>query len=159
MDYKDYKLRGKVHMPFSPMIMEFAIPKPYVDMLNTYADKISKSDKKSKQLDWSDNLVGNVKQEHKIEQHIWQTKPHENLPSLFNWIGICANTYIKTKLNDGDKLDREKSKKGIKQVLLHNSWIVNSIAGDFNPPHMHFGMLSAAGWLKMPESVENDTER
>ena len=97
MDYKDYKLRGKVHMPFSPMIMEFAIPKPYVDMLNTYSDKISKSDKKSKQLDWSDNLVGNVKQEHKIEQHIWQTKPHENLPSLFNWIGNCTNTYIKTK--------------------------------------------------------------
>jgi hypothetical protein len=159
MDYKDYKLRGKVHMPFSPMIMEFEIPKPYIDMLNIYADTISKSDKKSKQLDWSDNLVGNVKQEHKIEQHIWQTKPHENLPSLFNWIGICANTYIKTKLNDGDKLDREKSKKGIKKILLHNSWIVNSIAGDFNPPHMHFGMMSAAGWLKMPESIENNTER
>ena len=43
MDYKDYKLRGKVHMPFSPMIMEFAIPKPYIDMLNIYADKINKN--------------------------------------------------------------------------------------------------------------------
>ena len=43
--------------------------------------------------------------------------------------------------------------------MLHNSWLVNSIAGDFNPPHMHFGMLSAAGWLKMPPSVEKDEER
>ena len=72
-DYKDYKLKGKVHAPFSPFIMEFDIPKPYVGMLNTYGDKISSSDKKSKQLDWSEHLVGNVKQEHKIEDHIWHS--------------------------------------------------------------------------------------
>ena len=24
-DYKDYKLRGKVHAPFSPILMEFQI--------------------------------------------------------------------------------------------------------------------------------------
>ena len=33
------------------------------------------------------------------------------------------------------------------------------VAGDFNPPHMHYGQLSAAGWLKMPESVAKDKER
>ena len=51
-DYKDYKLRGKVHLPFSPMLMEFDMPEPYINMLNNYGDKISSSDKKSKQLDW-----------------------------------------------------------------------------------------------------------
>ena len=128
--------------------------------MNDYGDKISKSDKKSKQLDWSDNLVGNVKQEHKIEDYIWHQKPDETLPTLFNWIGHCTNMYVRTKLNaDGDDLDKEKAKQGIKKVMLHNSWLVNSIAGDFNPPHMHFGMLSAAGWLKMPPSVEKDEER
>ena len=159
MDYKDYKLRGKVHMPFSPILMEFDIPTPYIDMLNNYGDKISSSDKKSKQLDWSHNLIGNVKQEHTIENHIWQNKPDEHLPTFFNWIGHCTNTYIKTKLNDGDKVDKAVAKKGIKKMLLHKSWLVNSIAGDFNPPHMHSGMLSAAGWLKMPPSVEKDEER
>ena len=43
--------------------------------------------------------------------------------------------------------------------MMHSSWLVNSIAGDFNPPHMHYGMLSAAGWLKMPPSVEKNEER
>jgi hypothetical protein len=159
MDYKDYKLRGKVHMPFSPILMEFDIPTPYIDMLNNYGDKISSSDKKSKQLDWSHNLIGNVKQEHTIEDHVWQNKPDEHLPTFFNWIGHCTNTYIKTKLNDGDKIDKDVAKKGIKKMLLHKSWLVNSIAGDFNPPHMHSGMISAAGWLKMPPSVEKDEER
>ena len=146
-------------MPFSPILMEFDIPTPYIDMLNNYGDKISSNDKKSKQLDWSHNLIGNVKQEHTIENHIWQNKPDEHLPTFFNWIGHCTNTYIKTKLNDGDKVDKAVAKKGIKKMLLHKSWLVNSIAGDFNPPHMHSGMLSAAGWLKMPPSVEKDEER
>ena len=146
-------------MPFSPILMEFDIPTPYIDMLNDYGDKISSNDKKSKQLDWSHNLIGNVKQEHTIENHIWQNKPDEHLPTFFNWIGHCTNTYIKTKLNDGDKIDKDVAKKGIKKMLLHKSWLVNSIAGDFNPPHMHSGMLSAAGWLKMPPSVEKDEER
>ena len=50
-DYKDYKLKGTLHAPFSPILMEFQIPQPYIDLLNTYGDKISASDKKSKQLD------------------------------------------------------------------------------------------------------------
>ena len=49
-DYKDYKLQGKVHMPFSPMLMEFDIPKPYIKMLNDYGDKISANDDKSKKF-------------------------------------------------------------------------------------------------------------
>ena len=158
-DYKDYKLKGTLHAPFSPILMEIQIPQPYIDLLNKYGDKISASDKKSKQLDWSNNLVGNVKQEHKIEEHIWQEKPNEHLPSLFNWMGACINLYVKTKLKQGDEQDNEAAERGIKKVALHNSWRVNSIAGDFNPPHMHYGMLSAAGWLKMPESVEKDKER
>ena len=39
-DYKDYKLKGKVHAPFSPILMEFEIPEPYIKMLNDYGDKI-----------------------------------------------------------------------------------------------------------------------
>ena len=105
-NYKDYKLSGTLHAPFSPMLMEFKIPQPYIDLLNNYGDKISKSDKKSKQLDWSDNLVGNVKQEHKIEDHIWQEKPNEHLPSLFNWMGACVNLYVKTKLKSNVPIAR-----------------------------------------------------
>ena len=105
-----------MHAPFGPMLMEFKMPQPYIDMLNTYGDKISASDKKSKQLDWSDNLVGNVKQEHKIEQHIWQEKPNEHLPSLFNWMGACVNLYVKTKLQQGDEQDSAVAEKGIKKL-------------------------------------------
>jgi len=153
------KIQANMHAPFGPMLMEFKMPKPYVDMLNTYGDKISSSEKKSKQLDWSDGLVGNVKQEHKIEPHVWQEKIGE-YPSFFNWMASCLNMYMKTYMGQAISNEEIKNVKGdITGVDLHNSWIVNSIAGDFNPPHMHSGLVSAAGWTMVPESVEKDEEK
>jgi hypothetical protein len=55
---------------------------------------------------------------------------------------------------------RNKSKgPDISQLQVNTSWIVNQLAGDFNPPHMHYGHLSCAGWLKVPDSITNDEER
>ena len=155
------KVQAQIHAPFGPMLIEFTMPQPYVDMFNKYADGITKSKKKSKQLDHSDELIGNVKQEHKIEEHLWQEKPKGVEHSFFTWVANCSNVYIKTHLqHQGDAEDKETMKnKNIKGLNLHNSWIVNQVAGDFNPPHMHSGVLSAAGWLIIPESLEKGEER
>ena len=155
------KVQAQIHAPFGPMLIEFTMPQPYVDMFNKYADGITKSKKKSKQLDHSDELIGNVKQEHKIEEHLWQEKPKGVEHSFFTWVANCSNVYIKTHLqHQGDAEDKETMKnKNIKGLNLHNSWIVNQVAGDFNPPHMHSGVLSAAGWLMIPESLEKGEER
>ena len=155
------KVQAQIHAPFGPMLIEFTMPQPYVDMFNKYAEGITKSKKKSKQLDHSDELIGNVKQEHKIEEHLWQEKPKGVEHSFFTWVANCSNVYIKTHLqHQGDAEDKETMKnKNIKGLNLHNSWIVNQVAGDFNPPHMHSGVLSAAGWLIIPESLEKGEER
>ena len=155
------KVQAQIHAPFGPMLIEFTMPQPYVDMFNKYADGITKSKKKSKQLDHSDELIGNVKQEHKIEEHLWQEKPKGVEHSFFTWVANCSNVYVKTHLqHHGDAEDNETMKnKNIKGLNLHNSWIVNQVAGDFNPPHMHSGVLSAAGWLMVPESIEKGEER
>ena len=155
------KVQAQIHAPFGPMLIEFTMPQPYVDMFNKYSDSITKSEIKSKQLDHSDELIGNVKQEHKIEEHLWQEKPKGVEHSFYTWVANCSNVYIKTHLqHQGDAEDKETMKnKNIKGLNLHNSWIVNQVAGDFNPPHMHSGVLSAAGWLIIPESLEKGEER
>ena len=93
---KKHQFQAKIHTPFSPMLMEFEMPQSYIDTFNEYGDTISNDSEKSKQLDFSNNLVGNVKQEHQIEDHIWNKKPDSELPTVFGWIGNCADTYIKT---------------------------------------------------------------
>ena len=42
------KVQAQIHAPFGPMLIEFTMPQPYVDMFNKYADGITKSKKKIK---------------------------------------------------------------------------------------------------------------
>ena len=51
-----------VTRPFGPSIAKVTMPKELIDTLNQYIDKIVKDEKKSKKLDYGQNLAGNVKQ-------------------------------------------------------------------------------------------------
>ena len=161
------EIKTKQHVPFSPLLMEFTMPQEYIDKLNAYGDKISSDDNKSKKLDFSNRLVGNVKQEHIIEDHIWQEKISDEVPSFFQWVGGCVNIYIQTVLKKNrhgevykaTETEKQIMEKGIKTLKVLSSWFVNSVAGDFNPIHQHEGRISAAGWLMMPESIQQDKEK
>ena len=161
------EIKTKQHVPFSPLLMEFTMPQEYIDKLNAYGDKISSDDNKSKKLDFSNRLVGNVKQEHIIEDHIWQEKISDEVPSFFQWVGGCVNIYIQTVLKrnrheevyKATETEKQIMEKGIKTLKVLSSWFVNSVAGDFNPIHQHEGRISAAGWLMMPESIQQDKEK
>ena len=161
------EIKTKQHVPFSPLLMELTMPQEYIDKLNAYGDKISSDDNKSKKLDFSNRLVGNVKQEHIIEDHIWQEKISDEVPSFFQWVGGCVNIYIQTVLKKNrhgevykaTETEKQIMEKGIKTLKVLSSWFVNSVAGDFNPIHQHEGRISAAGWLMMPESIQQDKEK
>jgi len=162
------KIQGRIHAPFGPIIMEFQMPQFYIDVLNKYGDTISANKKKSKELDFSKKLAGNVIQEHIIENHIWKEET-KTLPSFFMWVASCLNIYMKkheeisiyqiknSGLSEENHLFKKKGK--MINVNLHNSWIVNSVAGDFNPPHTHSGLVSAAGWTMVPQSIEKNQEK
>ena len=162
------KIQGRIHAPVGRMIMEFQMPQFYIDVLNKYGDTISANKKKSKELDFSKKLAGNVIQEHIIENHIWKEET-KTLPSFFMWVASCLNIYMKkheeisiyqiknSGLSEENHLFKKKGK--MTNVNLHNSWIVNSVAGDFNPPHTHSGLVSAAGWTMIPQSIEKDQEK
>ena len=119
------------------------------------------------EIKYSDNLVGNVKQEHIIEDHIWQEKISDEIPSFFQWVGGCVNIYIQTVLkrnrhgevNKASEVEKKIMEEGIKSLNVLSSWLVNSVAGDFNPIHQHEGRISVAGWLMMPESIQKDKEK
>jgi len=156
---KDYKLEGKAIRPFSPVIMEFQIPQPYVDLLNAYGDEIAADKEKSEHLDWTAAIGKFAEQSHKIEDHIWKQKPNDDLPVLLNWVGQCLNLYVQSAMETVKVFFNTENPQKIKEFFLNDSWIVNSMAGDFNFPHIHFSMVSGVAFLKVPESIEKDQER
>ena len=155
--------QATLHLPFSVPIIQFNLEMPYVDMLNEYSDKITADEKRSKELDWSDNLVGNVKQEHVIEEQMWLRCPEDDKDSLLGYMQVVGNHYIDNvygKLpNEPNSYRGKAPKPQANELLVNTSWIVNQYAGDFNPPHMHYGHLSVAGWLKVPDCIAKGEER
>jgi|TARA_Y100000310_G_scaffold343777_1_gene452970 hypothetical protein len=154
---------AKVHLPFSTLILEFNLELDYVDMVNKYADEIQADKVRSKELDWSKNLVGNVVQEHAIESDFWLRCPDDEKDSLLDYMVSVGNHYFDQlygKIPNEPYSYRGKAKKPEwKELMVNTSWIVNQVAGDFNPPHMHYGHLSCAGWLKVPDCITKGEER
>jgi hypothetical protein len=157
----NFEIKGNVHIPFSPILLECTLPLPYIKMFNDYGDKISVDEKLTKEQDCSDVLVGNTQQEHYVDNELWERKfVDKGLPTFFNWVQGCVHLYIKSFdksiLNENTTAEAIANKK---MTIIKNGWIVNSIAGDFNPFHAHSGTISAVGYLKVPESIEKDLER
>ena len=128
--------------PFGPTIAKVTIPKEMVDSLNEYVDKIVIDNKKNKDLNFGTKLAGDVSQEFQLEKEFskkvgWLDFVSKN---VFQWIQASNN-------------------KSIKEFKMIDSWIVRQFQNEYNPVHMHGGHVSGAGFLKVPNTFGNYTQK
>ena len=121
---------------FGPSILKVNIPKPIIDNLNNYIDKIILDKKKSKELDIGERLVGDVTQEFELEQKIMQ----ENGWGQF--LSNCVSKWIELE-----------TKNKITKFQILKSWVVRQYENEYNPTHWHSGHISGAGFLKVPSNL------
>ena len=131
----DYELMR----PFGPCIGDFTMPGFLIDSLNAFVDETVADKIKSGELDHSGSLAGEVSQEIRVPPDVLKQ-------GLGQYLLDITGAYV------GGVTGRQISKF---QIL--NSWIVRSFAGDFNPPHMHDGHISGAGYLMVPDQITNET--
>ena len=125
-----------VSRPFGPSIAKVKIPNNILNEINKYIDKtITDSDKMS-ELDYGNNLAGDVSQEFRLENEFMEASGWLNFlaSSVQKWIKIMQNREVK-KFN------------------LINSWVVRQFKDEYNPVHWHGGHISGAGFLKIPETL------
>ena len=126
---------GIVLRPFGPSIAKVTIPPELVKKLNEYVDKTIEDEQKSKKLDMGHALAGNVKQEFKLEKEIMESSGWAKflVNNTSQWISSAINRKIST-------------------FNLIDSWVVRQFENDYNPLHMHGGHISGVGYLKVPKS-------
>ena len=56
----------KYHEPFSPVIMESKVPDKFLKLINDVGDEVLNDEVKSREWDWSGQLVGKVHKEVRI---------------------------------------------------------------------------------------------
>jgi hypothetical protein len=136
----------KIYRPFGPTIGHCKLPQELIDDFNKDCDDIVGDKEKSKFHDFSDDLVGNVKQELTISPEVF-----EKWAPYFQKL---VNAYI------GAHPDNAQEMSSIKKIIFKSGWYVRSFQGDFNPLHYHTNChMSCVGYLSLPDDIQDEWDR
>ena len=125
----------KVISPFGPKIAKLKISNNFIKKLNNEVDKIISKKNLLKKFDYSNKLVGQVKQEFQIPKSFIKKNLEK---AIYNEV----NKYIYKSLG-----------KKISKIKIKNFWIVRQFNNEYNPIHFHDGHISGVGYLKIPKFI------
>ena len=134
--------------PFGPTIMAGTLPESLIKLLDDKAQQIMDDEKMSKDLDWSHNLAGNVKQEVRYPQE-WLSS--NEFGPMTRSLDMIVNRYLSSPPNS-DTIDPKE----VEGLVMTSMWCVSQWAGDFNPSHIHDGDISGIIYLRIPPSLEKE---
>ena len=132
----DEKSNFKIIRDFGPSVFKIKIPESIVTKLNDYIDKIIINEKKKKDLDFGNQLVGDVTEEFILENEIVKSS------GWLNFLSICVQKWI--EIETGKKITK---------FNVERTWIVRQFKNEYNPTHWHSGHISGAGFLKVPDTL------
>ena len=125
----------KIISPFGPKIAKLKISNNFIKILNNEVDKIISKKNLLKKFDYSNKLVGQVKQEFQIQKSFIKK-------NLEKTIHQEVNKYIYKSLG-----------KKISKIKIKNFWVVRQFNNEYNPIHFHDGHISGVGYLKIPKFI------
>ena len=131
----------KLLNPFGPKIAIIKIPKKIVNKINNEVDNVLNDKRKLKKSDYSNKLVGQVKQEISLNSNFIKK-------NLLKFISTNIKRYIKMSI-----------KKDVKKINLKNLWVVRQFKNEYNPIHFHSGNISGVGYLKIPKNITKSRKR
>ena len=127
----------RILSPFGPKIASLKLSKSSIRKINIEVDKIISKKNLLKKLDYSNKLVGQVRQEFQ-------------LPKIFIKKNLEKILYKAVK----DYIFKSLGKK-ISKIKIKNFWIVRQFNDEYNPVHFHDGHISGVGYLKIPKFSKN----
>ena len=140
---REQQISYDLYTPFGPRVMKSSVPQNIIDIINNKANAILNDDTKSKDLDYSANLAGNVKKE--VALSLGEVKSLETI------VNKLVTEYIMKTV--GNQFNPENTN------MTYTSWVVSQYAGDFNPVHIHDSQLSGVLFLKLPPNYEEEYRR
>ena len=126
----------EIKKPFGPSIAKIIMPDEIIFSMNKYVEEIIMDKAKSEDLDYGNNLAGNVQQEFRLGLEFMKKN---------NWAEFLAKSCQKW-LSEGHNIS-------IKKFEIISSWIVRQFKNEYNPIHYHGGHISGVGYLKVPKDM------
>tara|TARA_Y100000287_G_C14122304_1_gene305559 strand:+ start:78 stop:686 length:609 start_codon:yes stop_codon:yes gene_type:complete len=131
----------KIQSPFGPKIGIIKIPKKIISKINKEVDIILNNKSKLKKSDYSEKLVGEVKQEIEISR---------------TFINKFLSKFLKENIK---KFIKKSLNKNLNTFKVKNFWVVRQFKNEYNPIHYHSGSLSGVGYLKIPKNFTKSKKK
>ena len=131
----------KIQSPFGPKIGIIKIPKKIISKINKEVDIILSNESKLKKSDYSEKLVGEVKQEIEISR---------------TFINKFLSKFLKENIK---KFIKKSLNKNLNTFKVKNFWVVRQFKNEYNPIHYHSGNLSGVGYLKVPKNFTKSKKK
>jgi hypothetical protein len=131
----------KVISPFGPKIAKLKFSSRLIKIINSEVDKIISKKKLIKKFDYSNKLVGQVKQELQLPKAFIK----KNLEKIIN--------------NEVKKYINKSLGKKINNIKIKNFWVVRQFNNEYNPIHYHDGHVSGVGYLKVPKFITKNKKK
>ena len=136
-----------INTPASPKafpnigILESKLPFDLFENLKATIDNVSNSDEK-----YNSNLLGHMQEEYSLN-HIKD--------NMSDFLLAMADTWKEANPGYIDSFE-EVSKYNNYSLTLSNLWVNKQKKYEFNPIHVHSGVLSFVIWIKIPYDLENE---
>ena len=149
--------------PFSPAILERKVPQKFIDIVNRVGDEVLSDETKSREWDFSENLVGKVRKEVQIPIVDKAEKKYCLDYMKESCLLFLQEMLKKNRTYEWNKLTGVGTSQNLypspENIHLANSWIVSQYKGEYNPWHKHSGNFSAVMYLKIPEGMNKFMEK
>ena len=149
--------------PFSPAILERQVPQKFIDIVNRVGDEVVSDETKSREWDFSENLVGKVSKEVQIPIVDKAEKKYCLDYMKESCLLFLQEMLKKNRTYEWNKLTGVGTSQNLypspENIHLANSWIVSQYKGEYNPWHKHSGNFSAVMYLKIPEGMNKFMEK
>ena len=149
--------------PFSPAILERQVPQKFIDIVNRVGDEVLSDETKSREWDFSENLVGKVSKEVQIPIVDKAEKKYCLDYMKESCLLFLQEMLKKNRTYEWNKLTGVGTSQNLypspENIHLANSWIVSQYKGEYNPWHKHSGNFSAVMYLKIPEGMNAFMEK
>ena len=131
----------KVITPFGPKLAKLKFSSQLIKKINFEVDRIILKKNLIKKFDYSNKLVGQVKQELQLPKLFIK----KNLEKIINFE---VKKYINKSLG-----------KKINKIIIKNFWVVRQFNNEYNPIHYHDGHISGVGYLKIPKFISKSKKK
>ena len=139
---ENFELDVEFLQPWSTFVLKTTLPPPVLEEMIKISDEIVENRESATSV--GHQLAGQIEDEFLIEFKLLSS-------TLKGFLSNMCKTYIEQAYSQHSPFNKEKFLKEKKSIEMTGMWVVSQKDNEYNPIHIHSGLLSSVMYLKIPE--------